>query len=547
MKCIKLLLLILSLGFMFSCTNENIELSDYNINLKIGEEKEIEAFYDKNKEIIWESENPNIAIANEGKITGVSAGNTNVLVYLKDNKETSVKLTVSVTENIYNISYNLDGGQCEGLVYLFKDNEEVILPIPVKTGYTFIGWYEENNENSIKVENIENRNYNLIAKYEINKKVITFDSDDGIMNSYILEFESDEEVVLPVPVKDGFEFLGWYEDGNKVENITNRDYNLKAKWSAKIYTIKYNLKGGTCDNLLEDFVYSDDVVLPIPKRDGFKFLGWFESYELEEVIGENLEPRDYSLIAKWEKEVYKVTYNLDGGTADGLVTEFSYPNKPILPSASKEGYIFLGWYSNSNLYEIGDKLGYENYALKAYFVKEYTPYEVFDSVYPLPTNLTFAPKLTNFSYGILEATNSLNDEIYLNIGFGNLNNLKYKYVKFILNISEGPTISLLEDYTIIKEINDFDNGWFYQCESLPIVQDEQQLLNPYAEKFIYKLNNNDFVNDTGYINIIMLISNSEEISDTLSNHEEYRVRQVKYVMDKNDGTITFKKYNYFTS
>ena len=45
----------------------------------------------------------------------------------------------------YKINYDLDGGLCNDLELEFKHNEIVILPTPVKEGFTFIGWVSNIN------------------------------------------------------------------------------------------------------------------------------------------------------------------------------------------------------------------------------------------------------------------------------------------------------------------------------------------------------------------------------------------------------------------
>ena len=67
--------------------------------------------------------------------------------------------------------------------------------------------------------------------------------DDGLQNEYTQK----EEVVLPVPTKAGYEFLGWYEGETKVEKIEMGSYGNKsfvAKWEAVEYTINFDLQGG---------------------------------------------------------------------------------------------------------------------------------------------------------------------------------------------------------------------------------------------------------------------------------------------------------------
>ena len=619
MKYLRLMLLIFSLMFLCSCSNENIELSDYNLSLKIGEE--IEVFYDGTKQIMWESEDINIAIVEDGKVTAVGDGKTNILVYLKDDKNTCVTIEVLVTSNLYKINYNLDGGECDELVNTFKDNEEIVLPSPTKEGYTFIGWYEETSLGFDKVDKLSNRDYYLIAKwekvinkynitfcfgldydsndiyteiiqvnenecafapdeieikyynlagwytekefineydfnneitqdiilfakYERNQFVITFDADDGIMDSYFLEFDLNEEIVLPVPRKDGFEFLGWFDNDNKIEKITNKDYNLKAKWCTKIYSIRYSLNGGTCENLLEEFVYSDDVVLPTPTRPGFTFLGWFESYDLEAVTGDNLEPKNYTLTAKWEKEIYRVTYDLDGGIAEGLVTEFSYPNRPKLLAPTKSGFVFSGWYSDNEYYDVGDVLEYKNYNLKACYEKEYIPYELLGSIYPFPTKVYSPESQTNFSYGFLKKKNSLDDNINMTIGVGNFDELHYKNMKILIKITNEFDVVNLKTYDIALSVNDFDNFNKYGREKIIKLQNEQQKHNPYLYKTDYKLIKEKFKFEKGSIFIVMVMSETDEVLNNLDDYEEYRIKKISFKINREENSVLLNEAIY---
>ena len=43
----------------------------------------------------------------------------------------------------YTIEYDLDGGSCKGLVEKYESGQEIKLPIPKRTNYTFLGWYQD--------------------------------------------------------------------------------------------------------------------------------------------------------------------------------------------------------------------------------------------------------------------------------------------------------------------------------------------------------------------------------------------------------------------
>ena len=141
----------------------------------------------------------------------------------------------------YTINYNLSGGKCDNLVNEFTNGAEVTLPTPTKEGNTFLGWFE----NGVKVEKLENKNYDLVARWETAKYTITYDLDGGTCYDLITEFKHDEDITLPTPSKDGFIFEGWFEGETKVEEITNKNYELKAKWRQFVpCTVNYDLDGG---------------------------------------------------------------------------------------------------------------------------------------------------------------------------------------------------------------------------------------------------------------------------------------------------------------
>ena len=73
-----------------------------------------------------------------------------------------------------------------------------------------------------------------------------------------------------------------------------------------------------------------------------------------------------------EPTKYTISYDLDGGTAEGLALEFEENSFPTLKSPTKEGFNFLGWFEGED--EITSISENKNYTLKAKWeVKEILP------------------------------------------------------------------------------------------------------------------------------------------------------------------------------
>ena len=154
----------------------------------------------------------------------------------------------------------------------------------------------------------------------------------------------------------------------------------------KKYTIKYNLNGGVCDNLVNEYdELHKDIILPAAAKEGYVFSGWFEK---EDFSGEKVtiikekEIGNKEYFAKFEKRVYtyKVSFNTNGGTQVKEI-EFNYLTETFtLPETTKEGYVFSGWFEKEDFN--GEKVvsvekGTEkNITLYAKFEKEVITYKV---------------------------------------------------------------------------------------------------------------------------------------------------------------------------
>ena len=135
---------------------------------------------------------------------------------------------------------------------------------------------------------------------------------------------------------------------------------MKAKWFELTYTISYDLEGGVCENLKEEFSANRMIKLPNPTKEGYTFIGWYD--DNNNLVSE-LEYKNYKLKAKWEETIYKIVYDLDGGSCKDLLEEFTITNMISLQSPIKDGYAFIGWYDEKD--NLVNTLELKNYNLKA--------------------------------------------------------------------------------------------------------------------------------------------------------------------------------------
>ena len=182
------------------------------------------------------------------------------------------------------------------------------------------------------------------TKYEV-----AFESNGGTTYYSIRGVEGDN-IVLPVPEREGYEFAGWYASadfsGDKLEGnyYIASNTTLYAKWNSYKGVIKFESNGGTGYNDLE--FCAQIVVLPTPKKEGYVFGGWYtnDSFSGNPLDSSFLPKSDMTLYAKWHAITGSVTFESNGGTRYNKVN--TYGQKVQLPTPEKEGYYFAGWYDN---------------------------------------------------------------------------------------------------------------------------------------------------------------------------------------------------------
>lgn len=178
-------------------------------------------------------------------------------------------------------------------------------------GYVFFGWYDENE--NIANGQIISKDETFYGKYiqEGTKYKIEYQLNGGELRGRApTEYEVGSVLEIPSALPIGkIVFIGWYLNDELITEITPEMYGdilLVAKWEDNniYHSINYNLNGGTIEG---EYVTSyregvDSFSLPIPKREGYLFKGWFTDSEYNNRIASitKLSKDDYNLYARFE-------------------------------------------------------------------------------------------------------------------------------------------------------------------------------------------------------------------------------------------------------
>ena len=281
--------------------------------------------------------------------------------YLNDNK---FDFNTPITKNIvlkakfvahevqiYEVSFNTDGGSSVKTQKVEKDAKATKPSNPTKKGYKFDDWYL--NDKKFDFNTKITADITLTAKW-VKAYQVTFDSNGG---SKIKSQEVAERLKVTKPsnpTKAGYKFDGWYLDDKKFDFNTKitTDITLTAKW-VKAYQVTFDSNGGSKIKSQEVAERLKVTKPSNPTKAGYKFDGWYlddKKFDFNTKI-----TTDITLTAKWVK-AYQVTFDSNGGSKikSQEVAERLKVTKPSNPT--KAGYKFDGWYLDDKKFDFNTKI-----------------------------------------------------------------------------------------------------------------------------------------------------------------------------------------------
>lgn len=218
-------------------------------------------------------------------------------------------------------------------------------------GERFLGWYY----NDVKIEDGMLYGYDhditLTAKFEEKIYYIYLNALGGNLENSVIEMHYGENIDLSqyLPTApEGYNFIGW-----DLDLTTMPDYNLnvKAKYEGIKYNIYFNANGANGNMTFQQVTYGDATKLKANQfvKEGYVFIGWSLSpkgeilYKDESYV--NVKVGGLTLYAIFEEATYKITYNLDGGKVTNNPTTYTISSEYEFNKPTKEGYTFIGFYT----------------------------------------------------------------------------------------------------------------------------------------------------------------------------------------------------------
>ena len=292
------------------------------------------------------------------------------VINLTEKHEDVINLYAVWAANSYDIIYDANTGKNAPAALTGVNFDEVVKlseQIPVKEGFTFIGWstnknaisatYQPGDEVKNLVSDVDG-NVTLYAVWTANSYTIHYDANGGqnAPEDQHCEYGQSVTITSKKPTMTGFVFKGWsrdknaaaaaYVSGETVKNLVTDEggsVTFYAVWDEDSFGLKYNANGGT--NASSKVVYYEynesgrTLSNNKPTRTGYYFLGW--SYAADEGVvyssGQTLtvsqindmymrslsSNKTLTLYAVWEK-MYKVTVSTSEASVSGVTNGAYY-------------------------------------------------------------------------------------------------------------------------------------------------------------------------------------------------------------------------------
>ena len=259
----------------------------------------------------------------------------------------------------YTVTFDSQGGSEVADVQASTEGYVTKPTDPTKEGFVFAGWFIDDTYSA----EFDFDNDTVVSDYTLYARwrgliEVTFDSNGGTAGD--TQYLSENDLVTePTTVhKLGYTLTKWVTDDETEWNFdTDRvtsSITLHARWANSVCVVTFDSLGGS-EVPSQNVAYGESVVLPTnPTKEGYKFMNW--NYSVGSLnsgkpyTGQPI-TTDTTLTAVWYTVTSGravITFDSNGGSHVASVEKVIGKKYGTLPTPTKEGSIFKGWYDSTD-------------------------------------------------------------------------------------------------------------------------------------------------------------------------------------------------------
>ena len=224
------------------------------------------------------------------------------------------------------------------------------------------------------------------------KLTLDYGKSTGNIGAKTVAVIRDGNFIMPVPVRAGYTFVGWFTAVTDGEQLTDAEgkslkkYDkdeaiiLYAVFEANANKVTFDANGGT-GSMPKQTIHTDEIAKLVSNtfaKAGYTFVGWATAPDGKKVYNDTqsieMGMESFTLYAVWEAKINTIRFDANGGSGEAFSQDIATDETRVLTknTYTKNGYAFVGWattpsgaiaYADQASYTMGTDASYTLYAV----------------------------------------------------------------------------------------------------------------------------------------------------------------------------------------
>ena len=216
--------------------------------------------------------------------------------------------------------------------------------------YTYSAWEYYSTTQHVRYKNCDHGDYSE-AQYQGHSLETKFEQYTASQHKYY-SYCSECDNMVGNSNTEAHSFTSTESNGNIIYTCSECGYSYSVK---KTYTVSYNANGGINPPSSQTKIHGETLTLSssVPTRDGYDFKGWSTSSSATSATyaagGSYTSNASTTLYAVWEKTIFTVSYNANGGSGAPASQTKTIGQSVTISTVqpTRTNHAFMGWATSS--------------------------------------------------------------------------------------------------------------------------------------------------------------------------------------------------------